>query len=113
MLVGVGPIHDPPAIATAGAGREPESPMELRQIGIFHADEMEFALRGKVRRGTLVVAFKVQITEPLSERGAGNQQSHRQDQADAHETAFRNQDSLLTSLSSRTARMNIGGPCRI
>ena len=41
MVVGIGPIHDPPAVARAVARGESEAPVVLRQVGIFDADEME------------------------------------------------------------------------
>jgi hypothetical protein len=43
MIVGGGPVDNPPSGALALARRVPETAVILRQVGVFHADEMEFA----------------------------------------------------------------------
>ena len=60
MIVGVGPIDNPPAGATAVAGGETEAAVELREVGVFHADEVEFGGRGKDGIGAFVVAFETE-----------------------------------------------------
>ena len=47
MEISIGPIDHPPAIALCGAGCKTETPVVIGQIGVFHADEMEFSGGGK------------------------------------------------------------------
>lgn len=52
VVVGGGPVDKPPTCAGSIAGGIAPPPVELRQVGVFEADEVEF---GGARRRELVV----------------------------------------------------------
>src|SRR5690242_5001471 len=49
VIVGVGPVYHPPAVARGASPGVAPSPMELREIGVFDAHELELAPFGKLR----------------------------------------------------------------
>jgi hypothetical protein len=58
VVVGIGPIHDPPTVSGGVARGESEAAVELRQVGVLGADEMEFGGGGKVWRRTFVAVTR-------------------------------------------------------
>lgn len=58
MVVRIGPVDDPPAGTLAVTGPETPAAVKLRQVGVFGADEMEFAFFRKDRRRAFVVPFE-------------------------------------------------------
>ena len=58
VIVGVGPVHDPPAIALSAAGSVSEASVVLRQIVVFEANEMEFGGGRKLRPRFFIVSFE-------------------------------------------------------
>lgn len=55
VIVGIGPIHQPPAFSAPIAGRVAPTPVILWQIGILQADEMELGLGRKSRPRTFIL----------------------------------------------------------
>ena len=47
VFVGIGPIDHPPAVAGGVAGGEAEAAVELREVGVLGADEVELAAVGE------------------------------------------------------------------
>jgi hypothetical protein len=82
MIVGVGPVDDPPACALAVAGAEAETAVVLREVGVFGPDEVEFAFLREDGRGAFVVAFEANAAESLGEASlvqAGSRQRKQRD----------------------------------
>src|SRR5450755_3322686 len=77
VIVGIGPIHHPPASSRRIARRSRKAAVELRQVGILDADKMEFGLSGKRRTRTFFVVLKSRSLrqerdgEQKKDRGAG------------------------------------------
>src|SRR5579872_6695738 len=78
MLVGVGPIHYPPAFAGRSTRGAAPATMELGQVSIFEPDEMELALAGERRAGAIAVTDLESLGKGC-EDGGKEQQNCRPD----------------------------------
>src|SRR5579864_7750777 len=78
MLVGVGPVDDPPSGSGGAARSVAESAVKLRKIGIFEADEMKLAVSWKSGRRLVAV---LDAAESLRQQhtGAGECDSPAED----------------------------------
>src|SRR5690348_11948786 len=69
MILGCGPIDDPPARSHSVSGRIAPPPVKLGQIRVFHSDEVELAAARRHR----LVNITHKETAALSETGACRQ----------------------------------------
>ena len=76
MLVGVRPVDDPPAISRGAARRIAPAAMELGQIGIFGANEMELGPGGKLRARRGVMTLEANAAEALRKQDARYCEKH-------------------------------------
>ena len=81
VIVGVGPIDDPPPFALRAAGGEAEAAVKLRKVGVFEADEVELAFAGEDGAGAFLLLEEA--AEALGGGGEGEQEEGGQ-QAAAH-----------------------------
>ena len=84
MVVGVGPIHHPPAVSAVRCARRSRSCDGIGEVSIFGADEMEFGAGGKSGFGAFIVTFEPGVAEALAERGDCADKRNGQDGAPFH-----------------------------
>src|SRR5258708_1520327 len=65
VVVGIRPIHYPPAFASSPTRSESKTPVILGPVGILNADEMKFCFG---RKGWARLCFLILKSKPLSER---------------------------------------------
>ena len=94
MFVGIRPVHQPLSRFPEAVACDEKSitAMELGQVGILDANEVELRFGRKDRRRTLVVTLEPQSPKPLRHPRALTQSSEQgcQGQANTHGSAFRN-----------------------
>jgi len=99
MIVGVRPIHQPPASSSSIARRPSPSAVVLRQVRIFDAKKMELRLARGHRR---IVVLPLLESSTLGESRERDQQQRPQRRDRIRATAFHRLPSFEAPRSSRT-----------